>query len=62
MSEKLTKEQVEYVDKSKKDHDCSMCRQFCSESKTCSQVEGAIAPEGGCSIYSPKNPFEILGA
>lgn len=61
MSEKLSKEDVNYVDKSKKDHDCSMCRQF-NKSGTCAQVEGAIAPEGGCDIYSPKNPFEILGA
>ena len=59
MSDKLTKEQVGYEAKATMCDDCDDCRHY-QEGGTCSQVEGPISPEGWCSIYSPKNPFEIL--
>lgn len=54
LRKKFTKNEVQYTDLSKKDHNCSMCKYF-EKPDSCDLVAGIISPKGGCIKYEAKN-------
>lgn len=49
---KLTKTQAQYQEQPKGDQQCSNCVHFTAESGTCKLVQGSIAPDAWCILWS----------
>lgn len=49
---KMTKAQAQYQEQPKGDQQCSNCVHFMAESGTCKLVQGPIAPDAWCMLWS----------
>lgn len=49
---KVSQASVQYQAQPKGDQQCSKCRYFIAESKTCQLVEGEINPSGWCTLWA----------
>lgn len=49
---KSPKNQVQYQEQPKDGKKCSACIHFLSKTKECKVVEGTVAPEGWCTLYT----------
>lgn len=53
-AKKALQASVQYRTHPKGEQKCGQCQHFIAESNTCHLVEGQIAPEGWCSLWSKK--------
>lgn len=49
---KMTKSQAQYQEKPKGNQQCSNCVHYLAESGSCKLVEGSIAPDAWCMLWS----------
>jgi hypothetical protein len=50
----LSQQQVHYQDQPKGDHQCSGCKHYQPDKQACDIVAGKIAPNGWCSMWTPR--------